>query len=163
MKTRRFFSHKFHAISTQVFTARSTSLFTTISPKVFITVPTTAVHDKGCPQPARPQKHSCKSSPPVFHPRPKSPLYLPTQAQVAASLLPQTQALLIPASSNPKRPQSPTPDQTPTYTRQLKPESRPISFQTQPRHIPTGLIHPGGDISKHNTFLFSHFIEERAL
>jgi hypothetical protein len=25
------------------------------------------------------------------------------------------------------------------------------------------LIHPGGNISKHNTFLFSHFIEERAL
>ena len=44
----------------------------------------------------------------VFHPRPQSPS--------APSLLPQTQTIHMAAISNPKRPQLPARDQTPTHT-----------------------------------------------
>ena len=118
IKTHRLFSRKFHAILTPVFTALSTSLFSTISIKAFTIARTTAVHERGCPQHLRPQKHSCNSSAPVFHPRPKPPstcqlkpkstpvscskanpyLHPPAQTRGAPSLPPQTKTSHLPAS-----------------------------------------------------------------
>ena len=120
-------SHKFHAILTPVFTALSTSLFSTISIKAFTIARTTAVHERGCPQHLRPQKHSCNSSAPVFHPRRKPPstcqlkpkstpvscskanpyLHPPAQTRGAPSLPPQTKTSHIPASSSPSHAQYP--------------------------------------------------------